>query len=111
MPPTDHAAGSYSVAVDHGSLKGKALGPAQGTRYTVALTGQLDDRWVRSFLLIQMDETGFFRFRLDVAGRIATVSFTARSTDGPDQVIGVIERLDVLIQLVNQSASLWTTTG
>jgi len=96
----------YEVAVDHGTLKGKTLG-SQGTRYSVALKGPVDDRWTRSYRLIQMDSTGFFRFRFEVTKQ--TVSFTARSSDGADEIILLLERLDALVKLVNRSASLWTS--
>ena len=95
----------YDVAVDHGTLKGKTLG-SQGTRYSVGLKGLVDDRWARSYRLIQMDSTGFFRFRFDLGNQ--TVSFTARAEDGAEEVIQLVERLDTLVKLVNRSASLWT---
>jgi hypothetical protein len=97
---------TYEVAVDHGTLHGKALG-SEGTRYSVALAGPVDDRWVRSYRLIQMDSTGFFRFRFDLGN--GTVSFMARASDGPDEVILLLERLDALVQLANESASVWTS--
>jgi hypothetical protein len=95
---------TYEVAVDHGTLSGKALG-SEGTRYSVALTGPMDDRWVRSYRLIQMDSTGFFRFRFDLGN--GKVSFMARASDGPDEVILLVGRLDALVKLANESASVW----
>jgi hypothetical protein len=97
---------TYDVAVDHGTLEGKALGP-EGTRYSVALTGPVDDRWVSSYRLIQMDSTGFFRFRFDLKN--GTVSFMARASDGAEEVILLLGRLDALVKLANQSASVWTS--
>ena len=106
MSDTAETVTVYEVAVDHGTLKGKTLG-SQGTRYSVALQGTVDDRWARSYRLIQMDSTGFFRFRFDLANR--TVSFTAREGDGAEEIILLLERLDTLVKLVNRSASLWTS--
>ncbi len=95
----------YAVAVDHGSLNGEVQG-ASRTRYSVALIGSVDERWERSYRMIQMEETGFFRFRLEPASK--TVSFTVRAGDGPEQVISILERLDTFVEMVNRSASLWT---
>ncbi len=106
MSETAETVTVYDVSVDHGTLNGKILG-SQGTRYSVALHGPVDDRWARSYRLIQMDSTGFFRFRFDLANR--TVSFTARASDGAQEVISILERLDTLVKLVNRSASLWTS--
>jgi hypothetical protein len=105
MSETAETVTVYDVAVDHGTLKGKTLG-SQGTRYSVALKGLVDERWARSYRLIQMDSTGFFRFRFDLANQ--TVSFTARGGDGAEEIILLLERLDALVKLVNRSASLWT---
>ena len=106
MTETAETVRVYDVAVDHGTLKGKTLG-SQGTRYSVALNGAVDERWARSYRLIQMDATGFFRFRFDLGNQ--TVSFTARADDGAEEVISLLERLDALVKLVNRSASLWTS--
>ena len=105
MTETAETVAIYDVVVDHGTLKGKTLG-SQGTRYSVALKGAVDERWARSYRLTQMDSTGFFRFRFDLSNK--TVSFTARADDGAEEVIQLLERLDTLVQLVNRSASLWT---
>ena len=101
---TETAETVYEVAVDHGTLKGKTLG-SQGTRYSVALKGPVDDRWTRSYRLIQMDSTGFFRFRFEVTNQ--TVSFTARSW-GIFPSFFATKVIWPALKLVNRSASLWT---
>ncbi len=51
---TDTGAGTmaYDVAVDHSTLKAEERGRA-GVRYSVELTGPMDDRWAQSFQLVR----------------------------------------------------------
>jgi hypothetical protein len=87
-----------SIALDHSTLKGD---PSAGdTRYTIALTGPIDDRWVTTYLATQAESTGYRRFRLD--RETGTVSFTCRTVDGPAHVIDVLERLEAFLALVNR---------
>ena len=43
------------------------------------------------------------RYRLEAA--TTSVSFTCRSTDGPAEVMGVLHRLQEMVELVNQAAT------
>ena len=85
------------VGVDHSTLKGEPSG--SDTRYTVMLTGPLDEVWAEAYRMQQADSTAFRRLHLDRATR--TISFTCRAIDGPTQVFDILERLDALIKRVN----------
>ncbi len=93
---------AYAVKVDHSTLKALAR-EAGGTLYSVRLAGSVDDRWAESLNLVRLESTGFARFRLDEAN--ASVSFTLRTGEGTAEIISVLERLDALVDLVNQLAS------
>lgn len=85
------------VGVDHSTLKGETSGT--DIRYSVALTGLVDQVWAEAYRILQADSTGFRRLRLDAANR--TVSFTCHGIEGPAQVFDILERLDALIKRVN----------
>jgi hypothetical protein len=97
-------ASAYEVAVDHASLRGE-VGP-QGRRYHVALQGPVDDRWMRAYQIVQLDETGLLRFRLDPVNRV--VSFSVRAGDGADYVGRLLGQLERLVEMTNRGAGLWT---
>lgn len=86
------------VGMDHSTLKAEIAGT--DTRYTIALTGRLDDRWIEACRAAQAESTGFRRFRLDPASR--TVFFSCRTVDGTTQVFDALDRLEALLKLVNQ---------
>jgi hypothetical protein len=96
---TENAA--YDVSVDSVGMSWEPAGPLF-ERYTVELTGRIDRRWVASYTRLSGTEE-YARFRLDPGA--SNVSFTTRSTDGPVQVMGVIKKLEALVQSVNRSAS------
>lgn len=89
------------VGVDHSTLKGEPSGT--DVRYSVALTGPVDQVWAEAYRILQADSTAFRRLRLDVQSR--TVSFTCRGIEGPAQVFDILERLDALIKRVNLQVS------
>lgn len=86
------------VGVDHSTLRGETAG--MDTRYSVSLTGSVDEAWSACYRALQADSTVFRKLRLDSATR--TVSFVCRGIDGPAQVFDVLERLDALVKKVNQ---------
>ena len=115
MPQDSQAPSHYDVTVDKGSLQGQAdqvegTGyTVEGTVYSVLLSGSIDERWTRAFQIVQMDSTGFFRYRLDAEKK--SVSFQVRSKDGAARVILLLERLDQLVEEVNRNASFWGRGG
>ena len=91
------------VGVDHSTLRGEPA--SSDTRYTVELTGSLDDQWVEAYRLTQAEATGHRRFRLERAK--ATISFSSRTVDGPAMVFEVLEQLEAFLELVNGQVEAW----
>jgi hypothetical protein len=99
-PQTEEA---YAVAVERGSLQSEKF--SENIKYSVSLSGLVDERWSRAFHIAQLDSTGFFLYRLEPTYRIVT--FQVASDANPARVTRLIERLGRLVEDVNRSASLW----
>jgi hypothetical protein len=97
----DKAATAYDVTVDSVGMSWEPAGPLF-ERYTVDLTGRIDRRWVAAYTRLSATAE-YSRFRLEPGA--SNVSFTTRSTDGPVQVMGVIKKLEALVQSVNRAAN------
>ncbi len=114
MQQESHTLRRYKVAVDKTSLHGQTVEvegtgySVEGSIYSVGLAGVIDDRWAHAFNIVQLDSTGFFRYRFDAGVR--RVFFQVRSQDGAARVILMLERLDQLIEEVNRNASFWTSS-
>jgi hypothetical protein len=93
--------------VDHSTLKGASSGT--DTRYTVALKGLVDGRWTEAFLLTQAGSNQYRAFRHDCGS--GTISFSCRTVDGAAQVFEALDRLEMLIGLVNENVETWRTDG
>ncbi len=91
----------YDVVVDDVGLNWEQAGPLFD-RYAVSLTGRLDRRWADCYRRFTAGSDEYARFRLDPG--TSEVSFTARSTDGPIQVMGVLKKLEALVERVNREA-------
>jgi hypothetical protein len=91
------------VGADHSTLRGEPV--SSDTRYTVGLTGFVDDQWVEAYRLTQAESTGHRRFRLDRTNR--TISFATRTVDGPAMVFEVLEQLEAFLELVNGQVHTW----
>jgi len=92
---------AYDVTVDSVGMTWEPAGPLF-ERYTVDLTGRIDRRWVAAYTRLSATAE-YSRFRLEPGA--SNVSFTTRSTDGPVQVMGVIKKLEALVQSVNRAAN------
>jgi hypothetical protein len=92
---------SYDVIVESVGMNWEHAGPLFD-RYTVNLTGRLDRRWAACYTRLGATEE-YARFRLEPGA--SNVSFTCRSTDGPVQVMGVLKKLEALVDSVNRKAS------
>ncbi len=97
---------AYDVVVDSVGMTWEPAGPLF-ERYTVELTGRIDRRWVACYTRLGATEE-YARFRLDPGA--SNVSFTTRSTDGPVQVMGVIKKLEALVDSANRSANREVST-
>jgi hypothetical protein len=91
------------VGVDPSTLRGEITN--SDTRYTVGLTGSVDDQWVEAYRLTQAEATGHRRFRIDRAS--ATIAFSTRTVDGPAMVFEVLEQLESFLELVNGQVETW----
>jgi hypothetical protein len=92
----------YDVTVDSVGMSWEHAGPLFD-RYSVNLSGRLDRRWAAVYTRLTGNSEEFARFRLDPGAAI--VSFTCRSTDGPVQVMGVLKRLEALVENVNRQSA------
>jgi len=70
--------------------------------FTIPLTGRVDDRWRRCFRAQQLDDTGHFRFRLDMA--CPEITFTCRGARADSGLAEAIRELAVLLDRVNRAA-------
>lgn len=93
----------YTVTVEKGSLESEPH--SDNVKYSVSLSGAVDERWCRAFHIVQLDSTGFFLYRLEPIYRIVT--FQLPSDAHPTRVTRLVERLERLVGDVNHSASLW----
>jgi hypothetical protein len=104
----------YKVSVDKASLHGQTVEvegtgySIEGSIYSVGLAGTVDERWANAFNIVQLDATGFFRYRFDPG--VKRIFFQIRAKDGADRVILMLERLDELVAEVNGKASMWSTS-
>ena len=92
----------YEVAVDRAAMREEILGPLF-QRHVVSLSGTVDERWLESFGSVQKDSDQFQRYCLDQ--KKGLVSFTCRASDGPKVVEGFLERLALLVEMVNLHAT------
>ncbi len=92
----------YDVAVDRAAMREEILGPLF-QRHVVSLSGTVDERWLGSFEDVRKDSDQFSRYRLDQQKGL--VSFTCRASDGPKVVEGFLERLALLVEMVNLHAT------
>jgi len=92
----------YDVAVDRAAMREEILGPLF-QRHIVSLSGTVDQRWLESFHAVQGDSEQFQRYRLDQQKGL--VSFTCRASDSPNIVDSFLERLALLVEMVNLHAT------
>lgn len=98
---------AYDVAVDEGELNWEQAGPLFD-RYAVSLAGRIDRRWVDCYQRITVSSPSFSRFRLEPG--TSSVTFTCRSSDGPVEVMGVLKRLEELLNRVNKESEAEAAT-
>jgi len=82
--------------------EGGILGPLF-QRHVVSLSGTVDQRWLESFESVQNDSDQFQRYRLDPQKGL--VSFTCRASDASGVVESFLERLALMVEMVNLHAT------
>jgi hypothetical protein len=92
----------YDVALPEAGLAWEKVGPLF-ERYSVTLVGRVDEHWAETYQRIVESSPNLTRFRLDKFS--GTVSFTCRATDGPVEVMAVLNILGQMLERVNREAS------
>jgi hypothetical protein len=100
--PIEARDSAYGVWADHSTLNRESLGPLF-VRATIELRGAIDMRWRSSYGSVRGDAEGFSRFNLDPKGN--TISFTFRPSEQASEVYGLLQRLELLIELTNLHAT------
>ena len=98
---TPHRA--YSISLDRRNMRRTEMGPGplgSRVRCFVPLRGEVDEQWRRSFRTVQLEDTGYFRFRLEMAAN--TVAFVAHDGEELEKELQVLE---FLLNAVNTAAS------
>jgi|SoiMetStandDraft_2_1073263.scaffolds.fasta_scaffold106901_2 hypothetical protein len=93
-----HAASGSSMGLDHGSLRGEP--GASHTHYSVALKGDVEERWTSAFRAVCAQSGANRVFVLNP--RSATVSFSCRTLEGPALVFEMLDRLEKLLAAVDR---------
>lgn len=72
-------------------------------RCTVALVGNVDETWRKCFRAVQLEDTGFFRFRLEMGSN--TITFLVSESRG-GEVASELKTLDYLLDAANSLARI-----
>jgi hypothetical protein len=94
---------TYSISLDRKNMRRNEMGPGplgSRVRCFVPLKGEVDEQWRRSFRTVQLEDTGYFRFRLEMAAN--TVAFVAHDGEELEKELQVLE---YLLNAVNTAAS------
>jgi hypothetical protein len=97
---------SYRVSLDRKGMRRIELGAGPlGTRVrcVVPLAGDVDEHWRQSFRAVQLEDTGFFRFRLEMSSQ--AIAFVAVETEGNGGTAAELRVLAFLLDAVNALAS------
>lgn len=100
--PVQAQSSAYGVWADHSTLSRESLGPLF-VRASIELRGTIDIRWRSSYGSVRGDAEQFSRFNLDPKGN--TISFTFRPGENASEVYGLVQRLELLIELTNLHAT------
>ena len=98
---------SYQVGMERTSFRWEDSAPESregaGTRYHIDLRAKADRNWRKTFYLVQWDYFGCFKYHLREDGR--AISFHRRAEEPLEQEEMLIKALEVLMKIVNSSAS------
>jgi hypothetical protein len=101
-----HTRKTYLVGLDAKGMRRNEMGPGPlGTRIRcfLPLTGDVDDHWRQSFRAVQLEDTGFFRFRLEMGSK--TIAFVSTETEDGGELAAELKTLAFLLDAVNAVAS------
>ncbi len=94
---------TYAVCIDRTAIRRTDIGDSplgKRVRCFVPLAGNVDEHWRRCFRTVQLEDTGYFRFRLEMTSN--TIAFV--STDG-DDLDKELKVLAYLLDAVNAVAA------
>ena len=93
------------MRLDHGTLRGEP--GASHTHYSVALTGDVEERWTQAFRAVCSQSGANRVFVLNP--RSATVSFSCRTLEGPTLVFEMLDRLEKLLAVTDRRVAAGPT--
>ncbi|MGH9444010.1 MAG: hypothetical protein ACRD16_17235 [Thermoanaerobaculia bacterium] len=98
---------TYDVVADRPSFRWEESAAdskqGSGTDYCIGIRGKTDRNWRKTFYLIQWEYFGQFKYHLREDG--GAISFRRRFEDGIEQEEPLLKALEVLLKVVNASAS------
>ena len=106
MNITAGARRAHSVSFRPDQVRRTEMGSAPvGTRVrcTVPLTGDVDEAWRTAFRAVQLEDTGFFRFRLEMGSN--TIAFVVSQSPGGGEANAELKTLSFLLDAVNALAN------
>ncbi len=95
----------YRVTFRPEDVERAEMGPTptgRRVRCTVPLTGDVNEAWRTSYRAVQLEDTGFFRFRLEMESN--TVAFVVNESRGTSRVTAELKTLSFLLDAVNALA-------
>lgn len=101
MMQTTNRVGTYDISVEHASLQ--RVPSDRGSRYSLHLNGEIDDRWAEAYRVERRESRGSSRFELDA--KSAMVTFASDPSGASADVIDALDLLDALVERVNHRAS------
>jgi hypothetical protein len=94
--------GASDVRLDLSRLKGETSDT--DTKYTVALAGPADERWIEAYSDLQAELGPRKLFELDAARGL--IRFSCRTVDGTGVVFEALDRLEALVERANGIAAV-----
>ena len=94
------------VTIERDQIRRMELGPGPlGTRVRciVPLHGPVDEHWRASFRAVQLEDTDFFRYRLELTSDVVT--FTRVVTGGGNEIASELKSLEFLLGAVDAKAT------
>ena len=104
---TSNAGVGTRARLDHATLRAEVR--ATDTRYTIGVRGGADERWAEALRALCEQSAAHRPFHFSREG--GTISFSCRTLEGPALVFEMLERLEVLLDLVDRRVAAGPLTG
>ena len=102
MMHTAHGVGTYDISVEHASLQ--RVPTERGTRYSLHLNGEIDERWAEAYRLERRESRTSSRFELDPKAAMVTFASDPGGAASAD-IIDALDLLDAMVERVNHRAA------